>query len=176
MESNTKRLVQASVLLAIAIIFQIIGRTIPEINQFIVGPIVNMVLILTAYICGRWFGVGVGVLTPLLAYLVGQLAAPLAPFIPFIMIGNAIYVLIFSFFMKRGQIQIVVGVILGSVMKFLFLSFSARKLIYLFGLEFPPNIANALAASMSIPQLITALIGGVFALIGINILSKRKII
>jgi len=176
MESNTKRLVQASVLLAIAIIFQIIGRTIPEINQFIVGPIVNMVLILTAYICGRWFGVGVGVLTPLLAYLVGQLAAPLAPFIPFIIIGNAIYVLIFSFFMKRGQIQIVVGVILGSVMKFLFLSFSARKLIYLFGLEFPPNIANALAASMSIPQLITALIGGVFALIGINILSKRKII
>ncbi len=176
MESKTKKLVQASVLLAIAIIFQIIGRTIPEINQFIVGPIVNMVLILTAYICGRWFGVGVGVLTPVLAYLVGQLAAPLAPFIPFIMVGNAIYVLIFSIFMEKGQIQRIIGVIIGSVVKFLFLSFSAKKLIYVFGLEFPTKVANALAASMSTPQLITALVGGAFALIGINILSKRRII
>jgi nitrate reductase gamma subunit len=56
------------------------------------------------------------------------------------------------------------------------LSFSAKNLIYVFGLEFPTKVANALAASMSIPQLITALIGGAFAIIGINILHKRRII
>ena len=46
MENNTKKLIRASLLLAMGMLFQIIGRNVPEINQFFVGPIINCILIL----------------------------------------------------------------------------------------------------------------------------------
>lgn len=176
MKSNTQKLIEASLLLAIAIVFQIIGRNVPEINQFLVGPIINCILILTVLICDRWKGVIVGILTPLLAFFVGQLAAPLAPFIPFIIVGNCLFVLIFSLFQKGKLIKRCIGVIIGALVKFAFLAFSATKLIYLFNISFPEKVAKALAVSMGIPQLITALVGGAFALIIVQLLIRRKIV
>lgn len=176
MISNTQKLVRASLLLAICIAFQTIGRNIPEINQFLVGPIINCILILTVVMCGKWWGMVVGILTPLLAWFVGQLATPLAPFIPFIMIGNFLFVFIFSLFKEGKLIKRSVGIVIGAIVKFLFLSLAATKLINLFSLNFPTKVANALAISMSIPQLITALVGGAFALIILELLRKRKII
>lgn len=174
--SSTKKLIQTSLLLAIGIIFQVIGRNVPEINQFLVGPVINCILILAAVICGRWWGVGAGLLTPVMALLVGQLSAPLAPFIPFIMTGNAIFVLLFSIFQESKLVRRAGAVIIGAAAKYAFLAFSASKLISLFGLNFPPKIAKALVISMGIPQLVTALGGGALALILIEILSRRKVI
>jgi len=176
MESKTKKLIQASLLLAMGMIFQIIGRNVPEINQFLVGPMINCILILTAFICGKWWGVGVGVLTPILAWLVGQLATPLILFIPFIMIGNSLFVYIFSLFKKGQLVKKSIGIIIGALAKYAFLTLASTKLIGLFNLNFPPKITKMLAISMSLPQLITALVGGVFALIIIELLIKRKII
>ena len=176
MESKTKKLIQASLLLAMGMIFQIIGRNVPEINQFLVGPMINCILILTAFICGKWWGVGVGVLTPILAWLVGQLATPLILFIPFIMIGNSLFVYIFSFFKEGQLVKKSIGIIIGSLAKFAFLTLASTKLISLFNLNFPSKIAKMLVISMSIPQLITALVGGAFGLIIIELLIKRKII
>ncbi|CDF59373.1 ECF transporter S component [Thermobrachium celere] len=176
MISKTNKIVYSSLLLAIGIVFQIIGRNIPQFNQFLVGPIINSILILTAFICGRWWGVGVGTLTPLLAWFVGQLATPLAPFIPFIMIGNILYVLTFSLFIQGNMIKRAIGVILGALIKFVFLTFASTKLIKLVGLSFPPKIAKVLATSMSFPQLITALLGGALALIIIELLRRRRVI
>jgi hypothetical protein len=176
MKINTTKLVRASLLLAICIVFQVIGRNMPEINQFLVGPAVNCILILTAFICGKWWGVGVGVLTPWLALLVGQLKMPLAPFIPFIIIGNFLFVYIFSLLKAGNIIRRGIGVILGAFIKYAFLTLSATKLIHAFKLSFPTKVANTLAASMSTPQLITALIGGALGIIIIELLSKRKII
>lgn len=176
MNINTKKLVQASLLLAMGIIFQIIGRNIPQINQFLVGPIINCILILTAFICGKWWGVGVGILTPMLAWFVGQLATPLAPFIPFIIIGNFLFVFLFSLFMEGQLLKRGIGIILGAIGKYAFLTFASTKLIDFLGLNFPPKVVKTLSLSMSTPQLITALAGGVFALIIIEALIKRKVI
>lgn len=174
MNDRVKKLVRASLLLAIAIIVQILGRNIPQINQFLVGPIVNSILILTAFVCGTWWGIGVGVLTPVIAWLVGQLPGPMAPFIPFIMIGNALFVIFFGILKDQQKWGKYIGLILGSFVKFLFLSFSAAKLITVFNIGLPAKVANKLVIIMGIPQLITALIGGVIALVLIEILTKRK--
>ena len=174
--SNIQKLVRASLLLSICIVFQIIGRNVPQINQFLVGPIINCVLILTVILCGRWLGMTVGILTPLLAFFVGQLATPLAPFIPFIIIGNLTYVFIFSLFQEGKLLKQSVGIVSASILKFAFLFLAATKLIYVFKLNFPAKITNVLAVSMGIPQLVTALLGGAFALIIINLLTKRNAI
>ncbi|MBZ9688729.1 ECF transporter S component [Clostridium estertheticum] len=172
---NINKLVKASLFLALAIVFQVIGKTAPQISQFFVGPAINAILILTAAICGGVYGVFVGCLTPLLAWLTGQLPSAFGPFIPFIMIGNILFVLCFVLVWKRGKYGKYLGIILGAFIKYIFLSVSASKLIPLFKLNIPVKMANMLVISMGIPQLITALIGGAFALILIEILRKRKV-
>ncbi|QAA35140.1 ECF transporter S component [Clostridium manihotivorum] len=172
---NSNGLSKSALLLAIAIAFQLIGRTIPEINQFLVGPIINAVLLLSVYICGVKWGVLTAALTPILAWVVGQLAAPMAPFIPFIIIGNIIYVILFGS-VREKIYGIYIGIILGSFVKFLFLSLSASHLVKLLKLGIPTKVLDKLVLSMGVPQLITALAGGIIAMVLIQILSKRKVI
>ena len=173
---NVNDLVKASLFLALAIVFQVVGKTLPGISQFFVGPAVNAILILTAVICGSIYGVLVGSLTPLLAWLTGQLASVLGPFIPFIIIGNIIFVLSFVILNKHGKYGKYLGILIGSFIKYVFLSISASKLLPLFKLNMPPKIVNKLVITMGTPQLITALIGGAFALILIEISTKRKVL
>ncbi|WP_160680042.1 ECF transporter S component [Clostridium sp. C8-1-8] len=172
---NSNVLSKSALLLAIAIMFQLIGRTIPEINQFLVGPIINAVLLLSVYICGVKWGVLTAVLTPILAWLVGQLAAPMAPFIPFVIIGNIIYVMLFGA-IREKRYGIYIGIILGSFAKFLFLSLSASHLVKLIKIGIPIKVLDKLVLSMGVPQLITGLTGGIIAMVLIQILSKRKVI
>jgi len=139
-------------------------------------PSINCILILTVLLTDRWFGLVVGSLTPLLALLVGQLATPLIPFIPFIMIGNFLFVYIFSLFQKGELTKRGIGIIIGAITKYAFLTLAATKLINIFNLNFPDKVAKALAISMGIPQLITALVGGTFALIIMGLLIKRKVV
>lgn len=174
--TGVQNLVRSGLLLAIAIVFQIIGKNFPQIGQFLVGPAVNVVLLLTAYVCGTFYGIAVAALTPILALLVGQFPALLASFIPFIMIGNAIYVLIFEILKNRTKIGQYIGVTLGSFLKFIFLYFSATSLVRLLSINIPQKALQKLAVMMGFPQLITALIGGVFAIIIIRILKSRKVI
>ncbi|WP_298840369.1 ECF transporter S component [Clostridium sp.] len=174
--TNVNALIKSSLFLALAIVFQVVGKNFPGISQFFVGPAVNAILIITAVICGSTYGVLVGSLTPLLAYLTGQLASPLGPFIPFIIISNILFVLSFIILNKRGKYGQYLGIIIGSFVKYIFLSISASKLIPLFELNIPTKIVNKLVITMGIPQLITALIGGCFALIIISILRKRKVL
>lgn len=172
---NVNKLVRSSLFLALAIVFQVIGKSAPQISQLFVGPAVNAILILTTAMCGGVYGILVGSLTPLLAWLTGQLAGPLGPFVPFIIIGNILFVLSFVILNNKGKYGKYLGIIIGAFIKYLFLSLSASKLIPLFKLNMPTKIVNKLVLTMGIPQLITALIGGFLALIIITILRKRKI-
>jgi len=162
-------------LLATAIVIQLLGRTFPQINQFLVGPAINTILILITIICGLRWGILTGLLTPILALVVGQLAPPMAPFIPFIIIGNLIYVIVFKVISnyKYGNY---IGILIASFLKYLFLSFSASKIVKIIGLNMPNKILEKLSIMMSTPQLITALTGGILALILISMLSKRNLI
>lgn len=170
---QTHNITKAAMFLAVAIVFQILGRSIPQINQYFVGPVVNAVLLLTVYTCSVKWGCITALITPLMAYLVGQLAPPMAPFIPFIMVGNLVYILIFGL-LKKNKYGVYIGVLLAAFVKYLVLSFSATKLIYWFNIGFPEQLAKKLAQMMGLTQFITGIAGGIIALAFIFLLSRRK--
>lgn len=174
MNSNVKNMTRSGMLLAVAMVFQLIGASIgmPRINQFFVGSVVNAVLILAASICGIWWGVLIGVLTPITAWVLRQLASPLLPFTPFIMVSNAIFVVVFSTLDKKIKSGKYIGYGLGAVLKFLFLFVAASRFVT-FATGLPDKISKNIVAMMGIPQLITAIIGGGAALIIVNIIEKR---
>ena len=155
---STNVLTKTGVLLALTLAFQIFLQTYA---QPVVGPLVNMMLILTVLLVGTIPAIVIGCLTPLVAFLVGIM--PLMPVVPFIMVGNALMVLLFSF--TRNKLTDYGALALGAFGKFAFLAFSVRYLLILFLPQVPPR----LVAALSLPQLYTALIGGLIAII----LAKR---
>jgi hypothetical protein len=172
-DSSIKKLVRSSLLLSIAIIFQLIGKNIPVLSQSVTGSVVNAVLLLTTFINGTPWGIAVASLTPILALLIGQLPAALAAFVPFIIIGNIIFVVIFGLG-KKDNVGKYLALLIAAFCKYLFLSLSASKLVVLFKIDLPDSLIKKLAVMMGIPQLVTALIGGVLALIVIKYLNLVK--
>lgn len=165
---NAKFITRVGILLALTVVFQSLGRFIPlgPNGNFIVGPLVNACLLIAAASVGIGAGAIIAVITPFTALLTGAAIPPL--FIPFIAIGNFLIVLGFYLLMKKSKIA---GVILGSVLKFGFLFASIRFFVNFAAVN--PKKAVNLVAMFSIPQLITALMGGVIALIVIRALGKQ---
>lgn len=155
-QSPTYFITRTGLLLALALIFQIGLRSLA---QPAVGPMVNFVLIFSALTVGTASGVIIGMATPLIAFFVG--ITPLFPIVPFIMAGNALFVLCFNW-IRRGLAMLpeVIGLVVASLVKFGFLAISVRYLVTFF----VPQVPAPLVASMSIPQLYTALIGGALAI------------
>jgi hypothetical protein len=154
----------AGVLLAIASLFPAL-----HLPQYVTGPIVNLTLIIATYVLGVVGGVTIGCLTPWIAFMAGLM--PFLPLVPFIMIGNAIYALSFGLLKRLGAVGMIIGIVVGSCMKYLFLAYSVRYLV-----QAPPKLVEM----MSVPQLLTAGIGGIIALLVIktgylkeNILIER---
>jgi len=140
------------VLLALTLVIQMLA-----LPQFFTGPLVNAFLLLAAVTAGASSGVVIGLLTPWIAFMRGILPAPLGPLIPFIMVGNAALVIIFSLIRRRRDSLVLSGiaVAVGAVVKYLILS---RAVVWV--VEVPPPVAQV----MQTPQLITALAGGAIAI------------
>jgi len=152
MDKRLKFVTYGAVLLALAAVFPLL-----RLPQYVTGSAVNFVLIIAAYVLGVWGGVAIGCLTPWIALIAGQMPFVYMP--PFIMIGNAVLVISFGILKRFKLGGMIAGIIVGALLKFAFLSFAVRYLV-----KAPPK----LVAMMSLPQLITALIGGVLALIVIQ--------
>ncbi|NLL61348.1 MAG: ECF transporter S component [Candidatus Atribacteria bacterium] len=160
MQTSTriKWLTRTAFLLAIALVFQMGGFPQP-----ITGPLVNTVLYLAASIVGWQGGILIGILTPLVAAMRGILPPPLAPLIPFIALGNSLMVVLFYLLKFKNKI---IAIIIASLVKFSIL-FSAVNLL----VQVPPAVSQM----MSLPQLITALTGGIVALLVMALLKKANI-
>lgn len=169
MKNNTRFLTRTALLLAIAIAFQIFGRFIPY-NNLIVGPIVNAVLIVATYTAGFWSGTSIAVIAPLVSAFTNKAAiAPLIiTFSPFIILGNFIIVLAFHLLRRKNMIA---GVAAGAVCKFAFLYASIA--IFTSVVKMKPQVAVTLTNLFSWPQLMTAVIGGILALIVITLAGKQ---
>ncbi len=159
MNTNVRWLTRAAILLALALAVQSL-----RLGQYITGPIINAVLLSGAVLIGPWGAVAVGLLTPLTAYLLGQLNPVLAPAIPFIMAGNAVLALMFGY---GRRTNVYLAVIAAAVVKYLVLAGAVRYIVQL-----PPKVAVAL----QVPQLITALLGGVVALLVLEALAAAKLV
>lgn len=126
-------------------------------QQMITGPIVNATLFTAVILLGTTGGIFVGLIPGVIALSVGTLPAVLAPMIPYIMLGNAILILTFSF-LKNKNYWLAIGV--SSFLKFIFLFGSSSLVI---NLLLKKELTQNVAMMMSWPQLITALVGGVLA-------------
>lgn len=152
--NRVKFVTRTAVILALTVVFQSL-----KLGQLVTGSLVNASLFISGCMMGWLSGVLIGSVTPWIALLIGILKPALAPAVPFIMLGNAVLVLVFCS-LKDKNFFVAVGV--ASCTKFLVLYISTRFLISL-----NPVIVTAL----QFPQLITALIGGFVALIITSILK-----
>ena len=126
--------------------------------QYITGPVVNFTLIIATYVMGTWGGVTVGCFTPWVAFVSGLMPVAFLP--PIIMVGNAVLTLSFGILKRFGWPGKIAGILIGAFLKFLFLSFAVSHLV-----KAPPKPIQML----SLPQLFTALAGGILALLVIKL-------
>lgn len=150
MRLSVRQLTRVALLLALTLSVQYLRLPTP-----VTGPLVNLMLILSTAVIGTAGGVGIGLLTPWAALLLGIIPPVLAPAIPFIMTGNAVYCFCYGSLAEKTKGGPWIGIILGAVLKFAVIAGAARYLLAL-----PSPAAEALL----LPQLLNALIGGAVAL------------
>ena len=82
-------------------------------NQWITGPVINAALILAAVCIGPMEAVILGLMPSTVALSSGLLPLPLAPMVPFIMVGNAVLILSFQYFaFKNYPLRLLVAAFL----------------------------------------------------------------
>ncbi len=131
--------------------------------QWITGPIVNAMLIIVLFIVGIRSALVLCLVPSLMALSGGLLPAVLAPAVPFIMIGNVIFVLLIDriYSMAKNENQgFIAGVAVASLTKFVFLYFSVNIITKLL---IKQELVVKVAQMMSWSQLVSALAGGLLA-------------
>lgn len=160
---RTEKITKSAVLLSLALLFQI-GFT--SFAQPVVGPLVNMVLLLAVITVGPATACFIGCLTPIAAYGLGIM--PVLPVVPVIILGNLLYVL--TFFALKPK-SMVAGVVGASLAKTALMALAVRLLAkYLI-----PSLPVQIIAVLSLPQLYSALLGGGMALLINKYLPKNVI-
>ncbi len=156
MNKKLNLLTKASVLLAIAVVFQL-----TKMGQYVTGTGINAVLITAVGTCGLPWAAAIGFTTPVLAVLLGVQPPATVVLVPFIIAGNILYASLFRLLRKYNEL---LGVAAAALAKFMLLYASANIIVS--GLPAPIKLA------FSFPQLVTALAGGVLAITIMKALKK----
>ena len=177
MNKKIRWITETAVMLALLVCLQALTK---PMGQLVTGSCVNAVLAVSALVGGLSCGLVVALCSPVLAYLLG--IAPQILTVPAIMVGNAVFVLLLSLLAdKTGKsiLKQVIAWVAAAVAKFaalygivvlLICGVLSEKLLAS-GVMKPPML-NALPATFSWPQLITALTGGAVALAITPVLRK----
>ena len=163
---------RTAVFIALLIILQ--AATAPFGNILITGSIVNLLLIVSVMTCGLSSGMTVSLLSPIMAKLFG--IGPLWSIIPFIVLGDLTLSAIWNFIGKRTKrnqfAAYTIAQVIAAVAKFTVLYFGIVKLAVPILLKLPERQAMLISGMFSVPQLITALLGGAAACIILPLLSR----
>jgi hypothetical protein len=158
-----ERLVTLALLLAVAVAAPVVFK-----QQLIAGTIVNAVLIISTVLLGTKNGLIMGLVPSAVALGAGLLSPALAPMIPFIVVGNAILVLTFSYLSK---VNYWLGIVAAAVLKFAFLGLTSTLVIKLL---LNHDVAYTVASMMSWTQLVTAISGGIIAFGVLKLTGKPR--
>ena len=137
-------------------------------KQLVTGSLVNCVLYVFTGAVGILSGVVIGLLSSLLAFLFG--IGPILPVVPVVACGNALLCLVFGLLRKGGKLPAVVDVLISAVLKCGFLWLLVPMVVRAVGV--PAKQVGALSIMFSWPQAITAVIGGLLALVILGRLKK----
>ena len=157
---------RTAIFIALLIVLQ--AATAPLGNPLITGSIVNLLLITSVMTCGLSSGLTVAVVSPVVAKFLG--IGPLWALIPFIAVGNIVLVFLWHFIGNRNiggkkYIAYIVALIVAAVAKFLVLYIGIVKIAVPIFWGLPEPQAAVISNMFSIPQLITALVGGALAVV-----------
>ena len=178
-KNSTRFIAYTAMGLALVFVAQLLGKLIGSrvpiygpfsLTQLISGSLVNCVLLVFTALAGVWSGVIISVLSPVLAFAFGIQPQPFM--IPVIALGNAILCLVYVLLAKKLQLPALVAVIAAAVVKCGFFWLTVPHLVKLFVAEGPQ--LKALPIMFSWPQGVTALLGGLLALVIIKRLQKTE--
>ena len=149
--------------------------TAPLSNTLITGSAVNMILIVSVMACGLSSGLAIATISPVLAKIVG--IGPLWSLIPFIIFGNIVLVLLWHIignksFGNNKFISYTAAAVIAAVAKFGVLYVGVVKIAVPLVLKMEGKQAIMISTMFSVPQLITALIGGAIAIAIVPVLKN----
>ena len=127
-------------------------------SQWATGPIVNATLILAVYLVGVRGALLIGILPSIIALSSGLLPAVLAPMVPFIIISNALLILVVDWFKNNSTYWL--GLLFGASAKYFLLALTSGVVIHLIAKQ---ALALTISQMMSWPQFVMALLGGMIA-------------
>lgn len=171
-KEKTLWLTRTAIFIALLVVLQ--AATAAAGSTVVTGSVVNMLLIVSVMTCGILSGISVAVISPVMAKLIG--IGPLWGLIPFIVAGNITLVCIWYFISNRRWGHTctanIAALTIAAIAKFLVLYVGIVQIAVplLLGLAGPQ--AAAVSNMFSIPQLVTALLGGAAALLILPPLKK----
>ncbi len=161
---DTQTMAQIGLFAMLAIVSSVVPLLVN--SQWVVGPIVNAVLFVSTVLLGPSAALFLALIPSPIALVSGTLPVALAPMVPFIMLGNAVLVLAFHLAWRR---TLGGAVALAAVLKFGFLF---GTVLFVMTTLVPQQLHLALQTAMGMPQLITALLGGLLAVSVLKVLKK----
>ena len=177
MNKKIRWITETAIVLALLVTLQALTK---GFGQFVTGSCVNAVLGVAVLVGGLASGVTVALVSPVLAFLLG--IAPQILTVPAIMAGNTVYVLLLHFLADRTGKNLVkqaIAWIAAAAAKFATLWVIVVQIIcgvlsesLLAAGTMKPPMLQALPATFSWPQLVTALIGGAVALLIVPVIRK----
>lgn len=186
MDKKIRWITETAAMLALLICLQWVGSMIPDqlTKQLITGTCVNAVLAVTVLLVGMSSGITIAVISPVFAFALG-IAPNIITVIP-IMVGNTCFVVLLKLLSGKALWEKIVALLTAAVGKFGVLYLLVVKLICVvlkqdllgkklgkYTLLGPKMVeANMLPLMFSWPQLVTALAGGVLALLIVPTLRK----
>ena len=177
MSKKIRWITKTAVMLALLVCLQALTK---PMGQLVTGSCVNAILAVSALVGGLSSGLVVALCSPVLAFLLG--IAPQILTVPAIMAGNSVFVILLSVLADKtgkNMIKQIIAWIVAAAAKFaalyaivvlLICGVLSENLLAAGVLKAP--MLNALPATFSWPQLITALIGGAVALSITPVLRK----
>lgn len=176
MKTKTLWITKTAVLLALLVVLQWLTK---PLGQLVTGSCVNAVLAVAALLLGLTGGVTVALLSPIFAFLFG--IAPNLVTVPVIMVGNAVFVLLLCLIRGVKLWKRMLALAAAAAAKFAVLYAAvvwvicnvAADALLAQGLLKKPML-QMLPASFSWVQLVTALIGGILAMLIVPVLKKAQ--
>lgn len=157
---------RAGLLLALTLVFQSLRFIIPIppfLSVFLIGSLVNTCLLVAEETVGMKYALIIACSAPIVAYF--QQLLPLPIFIIPVVLGNVIYILVFSIGIKY---KMWLGICAAAISKSVFMY---AAFVWLFTMiAIPGQMSASLLFIMSWPQLITGVIGGI-----VSRVIKRKL-
>ncbi len=177
MENNKKVniITRTAMLLVLMLVFQNLRLVIgPGLHsQFIIGSLVNAVLIVATAMVGIYPALLISIIAPVVSFFQGHLPQALPFMIPIVAVGNALIVVVYGALKNRNEY---IAIVAGAIVKWGFLFYAVKLMLNIVKGNIPEQmfgkLSTLLSAAFSWPQLVTALIGGLIAIIVIRMLKK----